>query len=266
MRASLHDSGNMSPLHVSFMTSSKIWSFNREKAQNFIESPVSANLGAAAKQKFNISAILSPSRIQTSGKGYGVAHSFCTKGHIKGIHVDADLKSTPMVALTTDGWTSKGTINFITIMDHTMSDDFKLNKYVPQSRAIDKSHTGIHIAEVLVDMVKEWQLTDPYGPMPVVTDSMSNLSGAAWEAEGIGPHICFCFAHTISQSKGVESAAGHPNVRACEARGCFFPQEHCRCTLLKKKQELLQHPQHKLIADIATRWKASYDILQRYSE
>ena len=181
--------------------------------------------------------------------------------------VVADLISTPMVAMTTDGWTSRATVSFITITAHTISDDFKMNEYVLQTRAMDESHTGIHIAEVLVDAVKEWQLTRPYGPVPVVTDNASNMTVAAREAEGIGPHI-FCFAHTINlaSQKGLKVQAVARILGRVRRVVAFFHRSTTAAALLKKKQELLQLPQHKLIADVATRWNSSYDMLQRYSE
>ena len=63
--------------------------------------------------------------------------------------VESSLKASPMIALTTDGWTSRATVSFITVTAHAISDDFTLKEFVLQTHSLEESHTGFHIAAVL---------------------------------------------------------------------------------------------------------------------
>ena len=101
---------------------------------------------------------------------------------------------------------------------------------------MDESHTGIHIAEVFVDAVKERQLTRPYGPLPVVTNNASNMTVAAREVEVIGPHV-FSFAHTINLAgqKGLKVQAVVRILGGVRRVVAFFHRSTTAAALLKKK-------------------------------
>lgn len=86
--------------------------------------------------------------------------------------VEAAMKTSPIVAMTTDGWTSRATESYITITAHTIDQEFKLHEYVLQTRATDESHTGKHVADVLDKAVEEWSLKRPGMPITLVNKAV----------------------------------------------------------------------------------------------
>ncbi|XP_014677757.1 PREDICTED: zinc finger BED domain-containing protein 1-like, partial [Priapulus caudatus] len=180
-----------------------------------------------------------------------------------------ELRDAPMIALTTDGWTSRATVSYITITAHYMSgDDWKLHSRVLQTRALYKSHTGEHIGNVLTDALEEWNIKRPIQAMgnPVVTDNASNMDIAVREA-GIGPHVK-CFAHTINLAtqRGLQTPAMERLLGRFKRIINYFHRSTSAAALLKEKQKMLQLPVHKLLIDVSTRWNSSYDMMQRFLE
>lgn len=128
-----------------------------------------------------------PSRIHFSEKV--VPHMYDTvKGQVK-----SKLSEARQVALTTDGWTSRSTESYVTITACFIDNEWKLNNYILQTRAMPESHTGVNIASVIKEAIIEWGL--PATP-PLVTDNDSNMTVAAKEANCF-PHIG-CYAHTLN--------------------------------------------------------------------
>lgn len=97
------------------------------------------------------------------------------------------------VAITSDAWTSVATESYVTITAHYISEDWKIVSHVLQTRAVYESHTGAHMARLLLDVVEEWQLTDK--SVVLVTDNAANMISAA--EIGKFPHVK-CFAHTLN--------------------------------------------------------------------
>ena len=97
------------------------------------------------------------------------------------------------VAVTCDSWTSVATESYLTVTAHYFNDDWDIVSHVLQTRAVFESHPGFHLAELLSDVVKEWQLTEK--AVVLVTDNASNMIVAA--QVGHFPHVR-CFAHTLN--------------------------------------------------------------------
>ncbi|KAK0131243.1 Zinc finger BED domain-containing protein 1 [Merluccius polli] len=72
-----------------------------------------------------------------------------------------------------DAWTSRATESYVTITVHHITDEWKLESCVLQTRAMYDSHTGENIAALLKEAVAEWQL-DTKDPV-LVTDNAANM-------------------------------------------------------------------------------------------
>ena len=113
----------------------------------------------------------------------------------KKIIVD-ELSKASSVALTTDGWTSRATESYVTVIAHYITAEWEIKSPVLQTRPLYESHTGTNLAQVLTGAVAEWKIERPKNNIPVTTDNAKNQVNAVKEA-GLGPQIG-CFAHVIN--------------------------------------------------------------------
>ncbi|MBN3302803.1 ZBED4 protein, partial [Amia calva] len=170
------------------------------------------------------------------------------------------LKEAESIAITTDGWTSRGTQSYITITAHTINSDWEMVNVVLQTRLLFESHTGANIAEDLQAAVTDWELNRPNHGIAIVTDNARNMDVAVREA-GLEPH-------TINLA--TQAGLGVPRVTRSLGRvrrvAAFFHRSSTATAVLMSKQKLLQLPSHKLIMDVTTRWNSTLDMLDRYLE
>ncbi len=64
-------------------------------------------------------------------------------------HILESLSNTDRVAITCDAWTSISTDSYVTITAHYITDECKLTACVLQTQAMNESHTGTNVAELL---------------------------------------------------------------------------------------------------------------------
>ena len=113
--------------------------------------------------------------------------------------MENDLSKCPLIAITTDGWTSRATSSFVNITAHMVDGNFQMKDYVLQTRPLNESHTGENIAKVLQEAAGVWNLHRDNLTIPIVTDNAKNMECAVRLALCVGPHKHVgCFAHTIN--------------------------------------------------------------------
>lgn len=180
--------------------------------------------------------------------------------------VVAAINGADSIALTTDGWTSRATESYVTIMAHIMAPNWEMTSFVLQTRPLYESHTGINIREVLRSASEDWGLERPTHLTVVLTDNARNMDIAVRDS-GFGPHIK-CFAHTLNLA--TQKALQVPRVSRILGRvrriASFFHRSSTAPAALNAKHDLLGVPKHKLIMDVTTLWNSSYDMLDRYLE
>ncbi|XP_070408816.1 E3 SUMO-protein ligase ZBED1-like [Nothobranchius furzeri] len=168
-----------------------------------------------------------------------------------------------LVAITCDSWTSVATESYITVTAHYMSEDWQIISLVLQTRAVYESHTGAHLAELLSDVVSEWQLSDK--DIVLVTDNASNMILAAQIRKF--KHVR-CFAHTLNlaSQRGLRVASLTRLLGRIRRISIFFQRSTTASHCLKVNQKCLGLKNQKLLTDVPTRWNSSYDMVQRFLE
>ncbi|KAK0150377.1 Zinc finger BED domain-containing protein 1 [Merluccius polli] len=167
------------------------------------------------------------------------------------------------VGLTCDAWTSRATESYVTITVHHITDEWKLESCVLQTRAMYDSHTGENIAALLKEAVAEWQL-DTKDPV-LVTDNAANMHVAA-ELAGMSHIRCFAHSLNLASQKALKVPAVDRLLGRIRRVTAFFRRSTIASHQLKQKQDLLKLPKHKLITDVVTRWNSSYDMVDRFLE
>ncbi|KAM8731669.1 E3 SUMO-protein ligase ZBED1-like [Acanthopagrus schlegelii] len=177
--------------------------------------------------------------------------------------VNTSLQQATRVAITSDAWTSIVTESYITITAHYISEDWRMMSHVLQTRAVHESHTGAHMATLLLDVVDEWQLTDK--GVVLVTDNAANMTSAA--EIGRFPHVK-CFAHTLNLA--AQRALKLPTVSRLLGRvrriSAYFHRSPKAKHLFEENQRTilkLTCPL-KLITDVSTRWNSAHDMMERF--
>ena len=94
------------------------------------------------------------------------------------------------VSLTTDLWTSVGTVSYITLTGHFIH-DWQLDCKVLATRPLQENHTGANIAHSIVELQREFKI-EKLGAL--VTDNAANMLVAAKEANLM--HWP-CYSHTL---------------------------------------------------------------------
>ncbi len=93
----------------------------------------------------------------------------------------------------TDAWTSRATQSYVTITAHYIAEDWSLSSHVLQIRVMYESHTGSNVAELLCNVVTEWDIAekDP----ALVSDNEANMDVAAQLA---GFLRVKCYTHMLN--------------------------------------------------------------------
>ena len=79
------------------------------------------------------------------------------------------LSHAELIALTTDGWTSRATESYITITSHYINDTWEMESTVLQTLPIYEAHTSGHLSAILRKAAVEWKLGRPHFKIPETT-------------------------------------------------------------------------------------------------
>nr|XP_061794906.1 E3 SUMO-protein ligase ZBED1-like [Nerophis lumbriciformis] len=177
--------------------------------------------------------------------------------------VSMSLQKASRVAITSDAWTSVATESYITITAHYINKDWQMLSHVLQTRSVYESHTGAHMATLLLDVVNEWELMEK--SVVLVTDNAANMASAA--AIGRFPHVK-CFAHTLNLA--AQRTLKLPTVSRLLSRvrriSAYFHRSPKAMHLFQENQRAilkLTSPL-KLITDVSTRWNSAHGMMERF--
>ena len=121
-------------------------------------------------------------------------------------------------SITTDGWTSQSTVDYVTITVHFINPECQLLSYVLQTRPLGDQHTADNLAEMLKEAKVEWKLADVFG----VTDNAKNITKPFQDILK-WPHLG-CIGHTLNLSvvKAFSLGSVSKLLVKCRKIVCYF--------------------------------------------
>lgn len=169
------------------------------------------------------------------------------------------------IALTTDGWTSRATHDYVTVTAHLINADWVLKSYCLQTHPLAAdSHTGESLASDLLECISEWGI-EKMLPVPITTDNASNVKSACNKLPTSNLHVP-CFAHTVNLAavKGFQVEPCAELLAKIRKTVGYFHRSPKATKVLADKQKLFNLKELKLVQDCPTRWNSSRDMLVRY--
>uniref|UniRef100_A0A3B3DU20 BED-type domain-containing protein n=1 Tax=Oryzias melastigma TaxID=30732 RepID=A0A3B3DU20_ORYME len=206
--------------------------------------------------------VLEPRFVIPSRKYFAekMMHALYAKTRAK---VESALDTAERVGLTCDGWTSRATESYMMFTVHFINEDWEIESYVLQTRAMQESHTGAHISDVLKAAADEWGL-QAKKPV-VVTDNASNMC-VAIELTGYQHVRCFAHVLNLASQRALKVASVAKVLAKVRRISTFFHRSTSAAEALKRNQKLLGLPNHKLITDMPVRWNSAYEMMSRFLE
>ncbi|XP_033731640.1 zinc finger BED domain-containing protein 4-like [Pecten maximus] len=173
----------------------------------------------------------------------------------------SELKVQSSLAFTTDTWTSCATEGYLTLTVHYIDETWHLKHFVLSTIEVKDHHTGDHLADVIIDICRDFQITDVH-VSGITTDNASNDNKA-----DMATHQVFR-THTLQLSvkaglkvKGIASAAA-----AARMLVGHFKKSTLAANDLRARQKQLGLPHHSLLQDFATRWNSTFFMFERLIE
>jgi len=170
------------------------------------------------------------------------------------------------VSFTTDAWSSSvNDTALLSLTAHWINHEFKRTSAILSAHSLTESHTGEYIAAQVHSMLKEWEIL-PERVHVVVTDNASNMTKAMRDAS-LPQFGCFAHSLQLAINDSLLSQRAVMNmIGVCKSIVGHFNRSVTAAHNLKRIQESLDIPQHKLKQDITTRWNSTFYMLQSIQE
>ena len=133
------------------------------------------------------------------------------------------------------------------------------------AQCLTEAHTGEYIAAQVLSMLEKWEIALQRVHL-VITDNASNMAKAMRDASL--PHFG-CFAHSLQLAinDGLLSQKIVKDIIAiCKSIVGHFHRSSVASHNLKRIQESLNIPQHKLKQNVQTRWNSTFYMLTSVQE
>ena len=157
------------------------------------------------------------------------------------------------VSFTCDAWSSSvNDASLLSLIGHWIDSQFKRISAVLNAQCLTEAHTGEYIAAQVLTMLNKWDIALERVHL-VITDNASNMAKAMRDASL--PHFG-CFAHSLQlviHDGLLSQRAIIDTIAICKSIVGHFHRSFVASHNLKRIQESLNVPQHKLIQNVSTR-------------
>ncbi|KAH8344489.1 hypothetical protein KR084_006217, partial [Drosophila pseudotakahashii] len=169
------------------------------------------------------------------------------------------LKCVNYCSITSDGWTSRANVNYLTVTCHFILKD-KLRSAVLFTCPLinDTNHSGQNIADSINKVLDEWNIREKV--VAVVTDNAQSMKKACTILQKFNLP---CFAHTLNLV--MQDVLKHYSLKdiiiKCKKLVGFFKSSSIAYAKFRSAQ--LRNPPLSLIQEVATRWNSAYKMINR---
>ena len=174
----------------------------------------------------------------------------------------SSLQKIRSVALTSDIRTSRAVQAYLTVT--VITDDWLISSKVLVTREMTERHTGVHIADSLTEIAKDWNLEGKI--VAVVHDNASNMVLAFDLLEDCSDLPCFAHTLQLAVNAGLEINTISRLSGACKKIVTHFKHSVVATTALRERQIIMNVPQHSLLQEVPTRWNSTYLMYERLAE
>lgn len=180
------------------------------------------------------------------------------------------LKDAKAVSITTDGWTSKAVMSFVTYTVHFINPSWDLDSFVLETSQFEGSHTADNLATEVKAIVEKFAI--PATALQcIVHDEAANAVAAGkkltreegWKSQVCAAHrLQTCIRHAISGSRAIEKVL----ATARRLVGHFHHSSKSTEVLRSRQVAMgLRKASNTLtlVQDVSTRWNSSFLMLDR---
>ncbi|XP_022825647.1 zinc finger BED domain-containing protein 4-like [Spodoptera litura] len=178
------------------------------------------------------------------------------------ISVSEDASS---ICLTTDIWTSRNNDSYLAITGHYIDRNYNLQSVLLECKVLEKSHTGVHLAEEIKNVTQDWSIPSEK-VLLVVSDNGANITNAVKQILG-WKHFS-CYAHTLNLA--VQKILGNSYIKDTLSKVksivSYFKRSNVAWNKLKTYQEQANKVVKRPLQDVPTRWNSTFYMLSRFVE
>ena len=171
------------------------------------------------------------------------------------------------VALTSDIWTGKSRMDFMSVVVHNIDEQWNLNKRIIAFRRIEGKHTANNILEIILGVIQEWELS-----ARIISVTLDNATSNDSMIRGLQTKILCeenlmhqrCATHIINLIVQSGARAFHSGIKRIRHAISWINSSTPRVDELKRR--FLLHGLHERTfhVDNKIRWNSTYLMLTNF--